>query len=147
MDTFWTIYFSMWPISISLTIWIIITVVGEILDLIINRKKVVKLIQEADSFSTDDLETKIQLYTEKLKMLDDWTKEEIRIGIKLRELDKLEKTTWRKRELSDIYWHREDQEKKSKELRKNYSSSKWSSIQTKDQVNRELVLHKIFYPE
>lgn len=147
MNEFWNIYFSFGAITIPGTLYVVYSAVIEILDFVLNKRKVEKLMVQADNISFSQIERDLSTYSDRLKSLDEWTVKELGIINKNRELDEREKKTWRKREKDAIYWEKEDLKKVSATIVEKYWVSRWKYQKTPKEIKQELKFRKIFTPD
>ena len=147
MNEFWNIYFSFGAITIPGTLYVVYSAVIEILDFVLNKRKVEKLMVQADNISFSQIERDLSTYSDRLKSLDEWTVKELGIINKNRELDEREKKTWRKREKDAIYWEKEDLKKVSAIIVEKYWVSRWKYQKTPKEIKQELKFRKIFTPD
>lgn len=133
--------------TIPITIAFLIYLIREILEFVINKEKVKKLIIKAESISFENIEHNISIYSNKLKTLDEWTLKELEIINKNRELNERVKKAYRKRESDAIYWEKEDLKKYSLEIINKYWISKWKPQKTQKEINQELKFRKLFSPD
>ena len=147
MNEFWKVFFSFGIITIPFTLYVVYSIIVEILEFVLNKRKVEKLMVQADNISFSELEKDLSTYSDKLKSLDEWTVKELEIINKNRELDEREKKTWRKREKDAIYWEKEDLKKVSATIVEKYWVSRWQYQKTPKEIKQELKFRKIFTPE
>ena len=97
--------------TIPITIVFLIYLIREILEFVINKEKVNKLIIKAENISFENIEQNISTYSDKLKALDEWTHKELEIINKNRELNERAKKAYSKRNIDAIYREKEDLKK------------------------------------
>lgn len=147
MNSFWKLYFTFGIYTIPITIVLIVFILLELLDLIFNKRKVEKLLVQADKVSFDNITQVISTYTDKLKSFDEWTQKELEVIKKNRELDEQEKKTWRKRDKNGIYWEKERLKKDLIAIKDKYWISRWKYQKTDDEINQEIKFRNLFSPD
>ncbi len=127
---------------IGITVWII----QEILDFILNKRKVEQMLLEAEKVSFESIEQNILNHREKLNSLDEWTQKKLEIMKRNRELDEKERKTYYVREKKAIRAEQLTLEKKSNEITELFSTKRWGKGKTKWEIAVEKDLRNIFNP-
>jgi hypothetical protein len=147
MNSFWHFYLIFGIYTIPITIILTVVIVQEILDFILNKRKVEQMLIQADNISFENIIQSYTAYLDKLKSIDEWTQKELEVIVKNRELDEKEKKAWRKREKDDIYWEKEHLIKDLIAINEKYWVSRWKYQKTIEEINQEIKFRKLFLPD
>jgi hypothetical protein len=150
MSDFFEIYFNAFFITIPLTIYLIVLItrgVKEILDLLLNRKSIIVLIQKADSISFEKLEKDIEEYSGKLQSKYPWTCVHFNALLKKKELEKQLKRTFNKLGYKNLSIEINRIENSTKQYETDYWISEFGAKKSEYELAREMRLRKLFNPE
>lgn len=128
-------------------IYLLVQGIKELLDLLLNKRHIDKLIFKADNLTFDKLENDFEEYTKKLISDKPWTKEHIEVFLKKKELEAKSQKLYYKRDRDNVYFEIQNLNKSLKEYEKEYWISKFGNLKSKDELHRENNLRNVFIPE
>jgi hypothetical protein len=147
MNEFIELYLTFGIVTIPITLYIVITIIKELLDFFVNRKSINELFHKADNISLEQLDNNFEEYSKKLQSDTPWTKEHISVLHKKKELEAMLKKLYYKRDRDNNYFELQALNKSLKEYEREYWIVNFGRQKSKYELSRETRLRKVFTPE